>query len=157
MLDPRMQRLIRPYMHYYNIGVYGPDILFYYRCFSKNAVNQCGVRIHDEPMRFFLEHAFRIFPYQRHKRAAFAYLAGFMTHFILDSTCHPFLEDYIHANGVAHTKIEGEFDRMLLVEDGKDPVRQDLVPHIHPTEENARVISEFFPGVSAEQLRPALR
>ena len=32
MLPPKLQQKIRPYMDYYNIGVHGPDILFYYRC-----------------------------------------------------------------------------------------------------------------------------
>ena len=62
----------------------------------------------------------------------------------------------IQTEGIAHTKIEGEFDRMLLAEDGKDPVRQSLVTHIRPTDANARVISGFFPTVTADQVRKAL-
>ena len=79
MLSPKLQSKIRPYINYYNIGVHGPDILFYYRSISKNAVNQYGVKVHDEPMRCFLCHAFSVFKRQRRKGAAFAYLAGFMT------------------------------------------------------------------------------
>ena len=45
---------------------------------------------------------------------------------------------------------------MLLVEDGKDPVRQSLVPHIHPTEENSEVIAAFFPNTTPDQVKAAL-
>ena len=112
--------------------------------------------MHDRPGREFFGPARERLAGVGDRAAGEAYLYGFVCHFALDSDCHPYIEERIQESGIAHTKIEGEFDRMLLVEDGKDPVRQDLVPHIHPTEDNARVISEFFPGVSAEQVRRAL-
>ena len=52
--------------------------------------------------------------------------------------------------------LEAHEDAHTLVKDGKDPMRQSLVPHIRPSAENAEVISEFFPDVSAEQMRKAL-
>lgn len=45
---------IEPYIEYYNIGVHGPDILFYYHSYCKNKVNQYGVKVHHEPAREFL-------------------------------------------------------------------------------------------------------
>ena len=38
-----------------------------------------------------------------------------------------------------------EFDRMLLVQDWMDPVRQSLTDHIHPGTTSAAVIADFFP------------
>lgn len=88
-LPEQIQKSIEPYMDYYNIGVHGPDILFYYHSYHKNSVNQYGIKVHHEPAREFFKRAFKVFQVQKNKRAACAYLAGFMTHFILDSTCHP--------------------------------------------------------------------
>ena len=85
-LPEQIQKSIEPYMDYYNIGVHGPDILFYYHSYHKNSVNQYGIKVHHEPAREFFKRAFKVFQVQKNKRAACAYLAGFMTHFILDST-----------------------------------------------------------------------
>lgn len=37
-LPEELQRKIEPYIEYYNIGVHGPDILFYYHSYCKNKV-----------------------------------------------------------------------------------------------------------------------
>ena len=155
-LDPDLRAIAEGHRQLYDIGLHGPDILFYYDALHRNPTSQVGFSMHRFPGRDFFGPARQALSGVDDRDAGEAYLMGFVCHFALDSTCHPFIEDYIHAKGVAHTKIEGEFDRMLLVEDSKDPVRQDLVPHIHPTEGNARVISEFFPGVSTEQIGKAL-
>ena len=122
MLSPKLQSKIRPYINYYNIGVHGPDILFYYRSISKNAVNQYGVKVHDEPMRCFLCHAFSVFKRQRRKSAAFAYLAGFMTHYILDSTCHPYIRQRMKETGISHAEMETDWDYMMMQRDNRNPL-----------------------------------
>ena len=60
-LPEELQRKIEPYIEYYNIGVHGPDILFYYHSYCKNKVNQYGVKVHHEPAREFFKRAFRVF------------------------------------------------------------------------------------------------
>ena len=155
-LDPDLRTIAEGHRQLYDIGLHGPDILFYYDALHRNPVSRIGFDMHGFPAREFFGPARDTVSGASDRDAAYAYLMGFVCHFALDSTCHPYIEDYINDRGVAHTKIEGEFDRMLLVKDGKDPVRQNLVPHIHPTAENAEVVSAFFPDVSAEQMRKAL-
>ena len=144
-LDPDLRAIAEGHRQLYDIGLHGPDILFYYDALHRNPTSQIGFDMHGFPARDFFGPARDIISKTDDRDAAEAYLMGFVCHFALDSTCHPYIEDYIHDRGVAHTKIEGEFDRMLLVKDGKDPMRQSLVPHIRPSAENAEVISEFFP------------
>ena len=86
-----------------------------------------------------------------------AYLCGFLCHFALDSSCHGYVEKKIQVSGITHTEIEVEFDRCLLVRDGKDPLRQCLTEHIIPTPENARVIAAFFPTVTEKNVEQSLR
>lgn len=73
-LPEQIQKSIEPYMDYYNIGVHGPDILFYYHSYHKNSVNQYGIKVHHEPAREFFKRAFKVFQVQKNKRAACAYL-----------------------------------------------------------------------------------
>ena len=146
-LDPDLRAIAEGHRQLYDIGLHGPDILFYYDALHRNPTSQIGFDMHGFPARDFFGPARDIVSNADDRDAAEAYLMGFVCHFALDSTCHPCIEDYIHDRGVAHTKIEGEFDRMLLVKDGKDPMRQSLVPHIRPSAENAEVVSRFFPDV----------
>ena len=144
MLSPKLQKKIRSYMNYYNIGVHGPDILFYYRSFSKNAVNQYGVKVHDEPMRCFLEHAFSVFKKQRRKNAAFAYLAGFMTHYILDSTCHPYIRRRMVETGISHAEMETDWDYLMMKRDYRNPLHYKVARHIHTGLAYASVIGPYY-------------
>ena len=44
-----------------------------------------------------------------------------------------------------------------MIEDGKDPVRQDLTKHIVPSMENASVIAQFFQGAEPKRVKKALK
>lgn len=55
--------------------------------------------------------------------ALMAYLLGFGCHYILDSTCHPYVNQVAAEGKISHTLFEKEFDRMLMYETGKDPLR----------------------------------
>ena len=119
-LPEELQRKIEPYIAYYNIGVHGPDILFYYHSYCKNKVNQYGVKVHHEPAREFFKRAFKVFQAQKNRNEAFAYLAGFMTHFILDSSCHPYVRKRIKETGISHTEIETDWDFEVMQRDGRN-------------------------------------
>lgn len=154
-LPENIQRNIEPYMDYYNIGVHGPDILFYYHSYYKNRVNQYGVKVHHEPAREFFQRAFKVFQIQKNKRAAFAYLAGFMTHFILDSTCHPYVRKRIKETGISHTEIETDWDFQVLKRAGKNLNHYKRACHIKDKKEIAAVIAPYFKK-SAKQIQGSL-
>ena len=143
-LPDNIRRIIEPYEDYYSIGVHGPDILFYYRSFCKNRVNQYGVRVHNEPMRVFLEHAFSIYDRQPWRRAAFAWLAGFMTHYILDSTCHPYIRKRIKETGISHPEIERDWDSAMMQRDHLNPYSHLVARHIRLGTGYGSVIAPFF-------------
>lgn len=155
MLPPKLQQKIRPYMDYYNIGVHGPDILFYYRSFSKNAVNQYGVKVHDAPMCVFLSHAFAVFEGQRRKSAAFAYLAGFMTHYILDSTCHPYIRRRMEETGVSHAEMETDWDFLMMRRDCRNPLRYKVARHIRTGLAYGSVIGPYY-DIDAKKISAGL-
>ena len=144
MLPKEIQKKIYPCMGLYNIGVHGPDILFYYRSFYKNDINQYGVKIHKEPMEQFLLHAFSVYDKQKDKKEAYAYLAGFMTHFILDSSCHPYIRRRIRETGISHTEIETDWDYLMMKRNHLNPIRYKAADHIQAEYDYARVIAPYY-------------
>ena len=89
--------------------------------------------------------------------AALAYALGFVCHFALDSTCHPYVEQFTRESGVTHCEIETEFDNMLLRRDGYDPLKFFTASHIHPSEQNAKAIAPFYEGISEQVALDSLK
>lgn len=151
-----LQQSIEAYRELFDIGLHGPDILFYYRFFEKNHVNQQGFALHDLPADQFFEHAVKVIETSRDRSAARAYIYGVICHFALDSECHKYVEKMIQVSGISHGEIEMELDRYLLTEDHIDPITYLGTRHIHPTRENAEVIAPFYEEITAEELKKSL-
>ena len=144
LLDAGTRNLIEAHRGLYDIGVHGPDVVFYFHAFRKNKVNQYGVKLHHEPASDFFRFAMEEYRRSRDKDAAKAYLAGFMTHFILDSTCHPYIRRRIRQTGISHTEIETDFDALLMESDGLNPRAYRPACHMKLRWDYARVIAPFF-------------
>ena len=140
----------------FDIGLHGPDILFYYRVVTKNRVNQLGYAMHDRFADEFFTRAAKVLENASDKGAARAYLYGFICHFALDSECHNYIEKMIQVSGISHSEIEMEFDRCMLVEDGIEPVSYLTCRHIHATQKNAQVIAPFFEGITENEVKQSL-
>ena len=65
-LPAKYQRLLEDYQDLYEIGLHGPDILFFYHPIIRHPITQIGVVIHHETGRVFFEHALT----QMHRSAA---------------------------------------------------------------------------------------
>ena len=144
------------------IGLHGPDLLFYYKPFSHHPLHAEGGRMHHLTGREYFTEAGRAFLSDEHRnaarrRAAYSYLCGFLCHFALDRACHSYINDLAARGEVSHEEIESEFDRILLEEDGIDPIRYNLAAHIHASRRNAAVISPFFPGASTKEILSGIR
>lgn len=151
-LPQDIQAEIKPYKDLFFIGLHGPDLLFYYKPLSSNKINQIGYAQHDKSGLSFFEPAGNTAQKYKPIQAHFAYLYGFLCHFALDLSCHGYIDQKISQSGISHTEIEVEFDRYLLVRDGKDPLIQSLTKHIRPNNDNAKIISHFFSGVNEKQI-----
>ena len=139
------------------IGQHGPDIFFYHSALTKNPVKEMGFAMHSKSSMEFFAPAIEKLKNINDESGYRAYIYGFVGHFILDSVCHWYVEDAIEETGVPHTWIEGDFDRMLMIRDGLDPVKYMTACHIVPSEENAKVISEFFPDITQEDANKSLK
>ena len=154
-LEPALGERIQAHRPCYDIGLSGPDILFFYKPLAKNPVKELGYGMHKKPARAFFEKARKRIPKGQNPEAALAYILGFINHFVLDSQCHPLINQTVRELPISHSHLESELDAVLMRERGLDPSRTRVTEHIHPTRENAQVIAPFF-EVETDQVQKAL-
>ncbi len=150
-LSPEMQHIIESHCDLFHFGVHGPDLLFYYKPFRKNTINQLGCQSHERTGRDFFSQFVKTAQNASQREASLSYLYGVLCHFILDRECHPYVGQK-EKEGVSHSAIESSFDRYLMELDGLDPVKHRVTSHLHPSFISASIIAPFYPPLSAKQL-----
>ena len=111
-----LQNTIEYHRDLYDIGLHGPDILFYYKALKSHPVNQQGHTVHENFADTFFEHAVSVIEKAEDPTAARVYIYGVICHFALDSECHPYIEKMIRESGISHCELEMEFDRYLALD-----------------------------------------
>ena len=154
-LDSEIQEKIKKYQTTYQIGLHGPDILFYVRPFHKNRFNQMAHRLHREEAAGFFERGRELYQ-KTGNEEILVYLLGFICHFMLDSTCHPYISEYMKKTGARHDEIETEFDRALMIRTGKDPFHYQPGSVIRIEKNGVDAISEVMEGMSHKDIVRAL-
>jgi len=167
-LPRQAQDIIQSHGGLYNIGLHGPDLLFYYKVYQKTPVSRTGFAMHGRPGKEFFEPAARILgkSYRRRPGKAccsfltsskYAYLFGFLCHFALDSRCHPYVERMVRETGISHSEIEAELDRDLMIRDGLDPMVCRPTTHLRPKVFYGSIIAGFFPDITPGQIVTSIR
>lgn len=140
----------------FDIGLHGPDILFYHKPLLYNRVNQLGRDMHKEKGRRFFGDVKPQLAKSVDPEGALSYILGFICHFALDSQCHPYVDQAIEKTGVSHMEIETEFDKMLMRRDGFDPWIFDSASHLHTSRQSSEVIAPLL-GVSEKDAYAAVK
>ena len=156
-LPEKEKKIVEEFPELFMIGLHGPDIFFYYKPFSKNRVRQIGHEMHKRAGEAFFAPAAEVVREHGGNHAYLSYLYGFICHFALDVACHGYVDEKIAKSGISHTEIEAEFDRMLMVKDGHDPIRYKPTGHIVPSLENAEIIQAFFEDADSTQVLGTLK
>lgn len=117
--DPALRRVIDQQWESYACGQYGPDPLFFYQVWHHNPVKQEGHAIHNISPATVLERLRR--PIEKGAPFALGYALGFLCHFLLDSSCHPYIRTVSERGSISHLAMEGEFDRYLMRLAGINP------------------------------------
>ena len=110
LLPDGLRATLEQHRELYDMGLHGPDLMFYYKALQSNPVNRLGNTMHEQKGEVFFTRARTVVENATDKSAALAYVLGFVCHFALDSTCHPYVEAYVRESGVGHCEIETEFD-----------------------------------------------
>lgn len=154
-LNYELRKSINNNIDLYNIGLHGPDILFYYKPLKANRINKLGNEIHANEAKLFFESAKDTIISADNYDKAFAYIAGFICHYMLDSKCHPYVRE--NEDKLSHNEIETEFDSMLIAKDSLNPMTFKPTFHLVPTGENAKCIYKFFPETRQEDILQSLK
>lgn len=121
---------IEKYPEAFCLGTQGPDILFYHQPMKKNDIRTRGTYLHTfsgnaffsaQAKKFLIAEGNSISEKAENNGAYTAYLCGFLCHFVLDTICHPYIDEH-STEAVSHGKIESEFDKYILKRDGM-PIR----------------------------------
>lgn len=160
VLPEELQHIIMNHEKEFRIGLQGPDFLFFYHPLLKLRTNQIGYWQHRHAVADFLS---AILPSLRktntHNNGTYAYLLGFICHFILDSECHSFVIPISEKPGFNHLAIENEFDRHLLKKDGYTPITYPIWRKIPTTRTVINAIHHAYRPLrlTKKHIRKALR
>ncbi|NCB91208.1 MAG: hypothetical protein EOM40_01350 [Clostridia bacterium] len=150
-LPEDLKQTVRQGKDLYRIGLHGPDIFFYYRPIKKNKINQIGPKMHREKASEFFQKGIQEFQTNPSSQLA-AYLIGFACHFMLDSTCHGYINLFERKSGISHAEIETELDRYFMQREGKVLFSYLPASVLEPTEANCKIIARMFPMVPSKTI-----
>ena len=132
----------------FDIGLHGPDFLFFHHFFKKTPLYRLGSSYHEKSGQDFFTaccaHAKR-----QAGEAALAYLYGLLAHYCLDTACHPFVYAMTDDCDLSHSELETEFDRYLMHLDGvKKPHETNISRHLRLNKAEYDVVTGFFPEIT---------
>lgn len=140
----------------FTIGLQGPDLFFFYKPLSANRVVKYGHHLHKISAYPFFERALSVIERRGVDSGAYAYLLGFICHFILDSLCHGYVNGKAAEIGVSHLEIEEEFEKHLLRADGAHPLAFPIYDLVPQDMETAEAIAPFYEGITPSIAKRAL-
>ena len=136
----------------FDLGCLGPDPLFFYQPLRPNAVRREGVQMHR---RSALPAAERLRQaVEEGQPQAVGYTAGFLCHLALDSACHGYVDERAAEGPISHMAMEGEYDRMLMEDDGLDPCGRAHLPAAPEDGAVWQAAARAFVHASPGQVRP---
>ncbi len=156
--DDKIKSTILRHKDAYNLGLQGPDFFFYDISHSmKSKGFNYGRLIHTNHTGVFFQHMLKgaSLLSEKKRETALAYIYGFLCHFAMDCTAHPYImymacfktenKHERQLSSTSHTYFETAIDtEMLLIKRGLTPNklrRQDL---IDVSEDELKVISHIF-------------
>ena len=157
MLPPAIQKIARAHPQLYNAGLHGPDPLFFHNILHSDEVYALASFYHHIPGTELFDGFCARLSHPADDRET-AYLFGLLTHYALDSQCHPFIVELDSGGKCPHSQLETEFDRFLLERDGVSfPHLRDPGSHLRPDRQELAVMVRFFPPVTAKQMTRCMR
>ncbi len=158
-LPNNLKKIIRTYPKAFKAGLQGPDFLFFYRPFMKCAPNKLGYAQHGEPFTGFLDKIRPILQKKGKNCGEYAYMLGFICHFLLDSESHTYINKKAEKPGYNHLVMEIEFDRYLMKKDKKNPLLYPAWKHINWDKETLDAIHGIYHcfEIPREKIKKSLR
>lgn len=167
-LPKPLSSLAQKHKECFYLGTQGPDLLFFHKPLkskAKNPARKKGWDLHAvAPEAFFLNGAKVLLADKKNydkdgnfcpQSAEAAYLLGFLCHFTLDFTAHPYI-DGNSVNGLSHGKIESELDKHHFRKDGKKIRGFNAATLFFPDDKSKKASAKIL-GVTEEESTTALK
>lgn len=170
-----LKKILKNHSKIYNLGAQGPDLFFYYKVypwqnanetdryaslihanrttdFFMNAANSIKRSIHHDPMGFFTTKNYT--DIHRH----FSYLAGFLTHYAVDTICHPYIFYFSGVKGhYNHKYLECIIDTLMMdIYDAKDSKLHKTGSAIKLKTKDRVIVSDFLSKTIYETFKERL-
>ena len=156
-LSPELQKTVKAHARLFDAGLHGPDPMFFHNISRRDRVYELASRFHHIPGGVLFDGFCARLRHPEDPRET-AYLFGLLTHYALDSQCHPYIAGLDDAGTCPHSQLETEFDRFLLTLDGQPlPHTRDLGAHLRPGPEELEIMARFFPPLTAAQMGRCMR
>ncbi len=158
-LPEELQTIIDHHGKEFAAGLQGPDILFFYHPLRRLRTNQLGYWQHRQPIAPFLKKMLPKLEKEGTDSGLYAYILGYICHFMLDSECHSYIIPLSERPGLYHLTIENEFDRHLLQKDGHAPLTYPIWKKIPCGEDIVNAIHKAYGAlqITKKQIRKSLR
>lgn len=148
------QKTIQAHPRAFALGLQGPDIFFYGSIFRDAEAGAFGSRLHRWSGRKVLESMLAPYAYQPLPAGVKAYLLGFLGHYRLDATTHPYVYA-VQGDMVHHRALETDFDAFLLKrEDHPAPWKSRLTKVLPATLPPRPSSSKLTPPGTTSPQRP---
>ena len=166
-LPPSFSALAKQHPQCFYLGTQGPDLLFYHKPLKtkNNPTRKRGWALHEVAPKDFFLHGAQLLAQDRgnydsngkfapqSKEAA--YLLGFLCHFCLDFSLHPYI-DANSVNGLSHGKLESELDKHTFKKQGKPARGFNTAKLFFPLGESEKA-SAVVLSVSEKDTKKALK
>lgn len=144
MLNTTLQAIIREHRAVFDVGLQGPDIFFYGSIFGPKSITKFGSEMHGKAVReSLLPMTESLLERKALKDACLAYILGFIGHFSLDATSHPYIFS-IQDSIESHLSLESDFDALLLREKSIIPWKYHFEQHVKTTKADREAIANVY-------------
>lgn len=141
------------------IGAMGPDPLFYYNLLSfcsSNDIPSIASKIHHLPGHIPISHGFEYLSNQTDvtaKTIQRSWMTGFVSHYILDSSAHPYINTISKGYINGHKRFEMKIDTLLLkmLEDRRSD-KFDFKKCLYTDKTKLKLISKLFSNIVQQVL-----
>ena len=117
----------------FQMGLHGPDLLFYYKPPFSTPLSKLGYSLHRHSGNQILTtllNAVDSLP-EENRDGGLAYTMGFACHFLSDSVCHPYVYQLIQSGKSDHCTLEAQMDYWLMMREGASPLDTDPISHLN--------------------------
>ncbi len=151
-LNFEQKEIINENKEMFDLGLQGPDILFFYKPYIKNSISNIGHQIHSKKAVMFFGEMF-FYDNVVENRRKLAYLLGCICHYCLDKNSHLFINEMTQVP-VEHRVIEAELDASIINEYNLPKTRYQYITN---NKIDIIVLSEIYSMVGRSDLKKSIR